>query len=89
VYRTSHHQMTGCRSCVLSVTEHVLSFAVRGLAIAQKLEHSWNRVRLENLTFSHLIKNLHPFEESNWQEFTTATCPDTQSATSRAVQDPF
>lgn len=81
--------MTGCRFCVLSVTEHLLSFAVRGLTIAQKLEHPWNRVRLEDLTVSHLIKNLHPFEESNSQQFALRTRPDTQSAAPHAVQDPF
>jgi len=67
---------------VLPVTEHVHSFAVRGLAIAQKFEHSWNRVRLENLTVSHIIKNLHPFEESHSQDYAIRTRPDTQSATS-------
>jgi hypothetical protein len=76
--------MTACRSCVLSVTEHVLSCAVRVLAVEQKLEHPWNRVHLENLTVSNLIKNLHPLVESNSQEFATGTYPDTQCATSHA-----
>ena len=70
---------------MLSVREHVLSFAIRGLAIEQKLEHSWNRALLGNLTVSHLIKNLRPFLESSSQEFATATRPDTQPTTSHAV----
>lgn len=70
---------------MLLVTEHVLSFAARGLAIEQNLEHSCNRALLENLTVSHLIKNLRPFLESSSQEFATGTRPDTQSATSHAV----